>query len=837
MKKIKINNPKNKFRSSSFFNWTNPSKININNPKITKNKSFHHSSTISNILYNDNLLQNTNGTFNSLMKDLQIYKKQKQDKYYKVNIKDIDIIKEKENKELLNKVSNFLEQKKEKMSIINKIKDAKLDNLKKLIHESKSEQNIFSKTFSTKFIENEEYKTLSKVYGKGHSKKVGSDFKKSDDRYEDVYFRKTKSRLFSKYRINPGMTGQEKEILRAISKRRKKNIGINSKVNYYKDQFDSFKSLQINRNLYNQLILKQEKEQIKQFLKNELENEQQRLTLKLMPKVHTVELSKYKKDNIENNDFSGQRQIVNSLSDLSKIPRIDLFQDYNSVYLKNISKFLATPTCRAGAKMLAYLDHETNNYKILLFGGLNIIRLDDIWECSIITPTKLEKKYIWKKIKLNGDNPLPRNGHSMIYYKETLVIFGGIIEDKGGIKIHEDLLCYDINEKKFSVEMCMNKFAVTWRSFHIAEILGQYMFIYGGGDEKGNILAEPWALDLERMRWEQAKFNTEILPKRKFHCSCQVFAPQKKYHPKFTLFKVYSEPGLFNSTKILVEGIYMFGGIDENLKCNNEVLIVKRGKPLQLFKAITKGIGPVPRCECTMDFFEKLDVVIIYGGRNESSHYGPFFNDMFFLDVENLTWVNIDLNYNKNFYPRGKHCSCIVENELIIFGGANDRFLLKSDLLICNLDIGESSKIVKVNKFFKTKNKTKKDKNDVNENEPVDNNDNINININHNIAFPHSNSGVENNESNTRLSIPLLNKEKLLELQLRHVNKLKKDTKILINQKVQTSKNFFLDFPKQKNELQEKFKEIDSINFNASDTKKIKDIIRNTFLEFTANNF
>ena len=836
MKKIKIKNTKNIYRSSSSFNWTNPTKLNINNKNINKNKNFHHSSTTSNSIYNNNLLQNKNETISSLMRDFQIHKKQ-EEKPYKVNIKDIDIIKEKENKELLNKVSNYLDKKKEKISTFNKIKDVKLDNLKKLIKESKSEQNIFSKTFSTKFVENEEYNTLSKCYGKGHSKKVGQEFKKNDDKYEDVYFLKSKSELFSKYRIAPAMTGKEKEILKSINKRKKKNIGINSKVKYYQNQFDSFKSLQINQNLYNQLNLKQEKEQIKQFLKSELENEQQRLLSKLMPKIHTIELSKYKKDIQESSDFNGPRQLVNLFSDLSKIPRTNLFQDYNSVYLKNISKFLATPTCRAGAKMLSYLDEDSNNYKILLFGGLNIVRLNDLWECSIITPNKLERKYIWKKVKLNGINPLPRNGHSMIYYKETLVIYGGIIEDKGGSKIHEDLLCYDINEKKFSVEMCMNKFAVTWRSFHIAEILGQFMFIYGGGDEKGNILAEPWALDLERMRWEPAKFSTEVLPKRKFHCSCQVFPPQKKYHSKFTLFKVYSEPGLFNSTKILVEGIYMFGGIDEHLKCNNDVLIIKRGRPLQLFKAITKGIGPVPRCDCTMDFFEKLDVVIIYGGRNERSHYGPFFNDMFFLDVENLNWISIDLNYNKNFYPRGKHCSCIVENELIIFGGANERFLLKSDLLVCNLDIGESSKFVKVNKFFKTKNKTRKDKNDANE--PVDNNDNINLdlNLNHNpdIAFRPSNSGPELNENNPRYSIPLLNRDKLLQLQ--NPNKLKKDTKILINQKVQTSQNFFLDFPKQKNRLQEKFKEIDSINFNSSDMKKIKSIIKNTFLEFTSNNF
>ena len=66
---------------------------------------------------------------------------------------------------------------------------------------------------------------------------------------------------------------KEKNILSSITSAKKRNIDISSKVNYYNSQFDSFNSLQINRNLFNQLILKQEKEQIKQFLKKELQNE------------------------------------------------------------------------------------------------------------------------------------------------------------------------------------------------------------------------------------------------------------------------------------------------------------------------------------------------------------------------------------------------------------------------------------------------------------------------------------------------------------------------------------------------------------------------------------
>jgi hypothetical protein len=800
----------------------------INDKKSAQSNLYRSPKTSDNFYINNKITKNKLFLFNSVLNDIQKYKIQNQSsKTMKFDIRNFDIIKEKQNDQLISKITNYLDQKKEKVSLLNKLDEPKMENLKKLLYESKSEQDILAKTFSTKFVGSEEYKNLSIAYEKGHGKNIGENLQYKGNK-NDITFRKKQSKL---YKIGKGMTTNERNILSSIKSAKNRNIDVSSKINYYNNQYDSFNSLQINRNLFNQLILKQEKEQIKQFLKKELQNEQRKFTYNLMPKIKTIELSKYKKEAKENtNNIINHKTVVNSIYDLSKIPRKELFFNFKSVYLKTISKFLSTPTCREGATMLSHLDDESNNYKIYLFAGMNVIRLNDLWECTISTINKLEKKYIWKKVDIIGEKPLPRNGHSMIYYRNNLVIYGGIIEEKGGIKLHEDLLCYDMIDKKFSVEICMNKFGVTWRSFHIAEILGQYMFIYGGGDEKGNILADPWALDLERMRWEQAKFNSEILPKRKFHCSCQVFPPQKKYHPKFSLFKVYSEPGLFNNTKILVEGIYIFGGLDENLKCTNDILIIKRGRPLQLFKAITKGKAPVPRCESTMNFFEKLNVVIIYGGKNEYSKYGPYFNDMYFLDVETLNWVKIELNINESFYPRGRHCSCIVENEIIIFGGYNDNFLLKTDLLIGNLDIGESTKIIRASKLIKNKNKLKKDKIEFVPNFQVDENINNESEIN-------TNNNSENEESskmvdlNQRKSINSWDKDKILNND-NPMTKIKKDAQILMNQKVQTSKNFFLDFPKQKNELQEKFKEIDAINFNSDDNQKIQEIIKNTFMEY-----
>ena len=823
--------PRPKKRCASVMPFKFRNKV-ITDKNKTKSIIFNTPKTIENFYNNKEITKNKLMIYNSILKDINKYNWQnKLSKTTKLSIKDIDIIKEKHNDELIYKIYNYLEQKKDKISNLNKPNEPKMDKLKRLLLESKSEQDILAKTFSTQFVGNEEYKNLSYAFEIGHGHKLGDNLQYKLNQYNST-FRRTQSQLF---KTNQGITKSEKNLLNSIKSAKKRNIGIYSKVNYYNNQYDSFNSLQINRNLYNQLILQQEKEQIKQFLKKELQNEQRKFTYKLMPKIKTIELSKYKKETKESTVTSNSRKaIVNSIIDFSKIPRADIFASFRSVYLKTISKFLSTPTCRQGATMIPHLDSDMNINKLYLFGGMNIIRLNDLWVCSITSINKFEKKYIWKKVNIKGEKPLPRNGHSMVYYRNNLIMFGGIIEEKGGLRVQEDLLCYDLIDQKFSVEVCMNKFGVTWRSFHIAEILGQYMFIYGGGDDKGNIIADPWALDLERMKWEQAKFNTESLPKRKYHCSCQVFPPQKKYHSKFSLFKVYSEPGLFNSTKILVEGIYIFGGIDENLKCSNDILIIKRGRPLQLYKAIIKGKPPIARCESTMNFYEKLNVVIIYGGKNEYSKYGPYFNDMYFLDVETLTWIKIELNLNESFYPRGRHCSCVVGDEIIIFGGNNDNFLLKTDLLIGNLDIGESTKIIRANQIMKNKAKNKKDKND------SENNFEQEYNSNNESDKPdiYSNNEEDENEniiidSKRRISLDSSNKEKMFDIS--PMNKFKKEAKILLNQKVQTSKNFFLDFPKQKKELQDKFKEIDAINFSSSDNQKIQDIIKNTFKEYNLN--
>jgi hypothetical protein len=159
-----------------------------------------------------------------------------------------------------------------------------------------------------------------------------------------------------------------------------------------------------------------------------------------------------------------------------------------------------------------------------------------------------------------------------------------------------------------------------------------------------------------------------------------------------------------------------------------------------------------------------------------------------------MLWINLEYNENINNFSRCGHVAEIVDNELIVFGGYNDQFYLKSDLMICNLDIIESYHLMKK---FKRSNK-KKEKNNSEEEENLILNKDIK-NINNNI----------NNNYNLDL--------------IKGVNKLNNEKNnhqyILINNHHQTSKSFFDNFPEQKLKLKEKLKNVEKIslinkNFN-----------------------
>ena len=145
--------PRSKKRCASVMPFKFRNKV-ITDKNKTKSIIFNTPKTIENFYNNKEITKNKLMIYNSILKDINKYNWQnKLSKTTKLSIKDIDIIKEKHNDELIYKIYNYLEQKKDKISDLNKPNEPKMDKLKRLLLESKSEQDILAKTFSTQFVD------------------------------------------------------------------------------------------------------------------------------------------------------------------------------------------------------------------------------------------------------------------------------------------------------------------------------------------------------------------------------------------------------------------------------------------------------------------------------------------------------------------------------------------------------------------------------------------------------------------------------------------------------------------------------------------------------------
>lgn len=283
------------------------------------------------------------------------------------------------------------------------------------------------------------------------------------------------------------------------------------------------------------------------------------------------------------------------------------------------------------------------------------------------------------------EEPLPRYGHSAVLYKKEIYIYGGVTDNT--FIGREDIVVYDIEKKKFKLEeKTSNKLHFKWRRNHTADIIGHHMVIYGGIDDEDRVLDDLWALDLNfTLKWIMADTKGMRLKPLAHHCTALVLPYEKRNNPQMSLFKFPDLPTgrtTFKGSKI--EGIAFFGGIDNEGNLNNELRFLKIGKkPLEWVTPSVKGNLPEGRKDATLNYYEPLNVLILFGGENERQQFS---NDIHFLDLDSFKWIKISLNENIPM-ERSSHCCVIHQNHMIIFGGLNAERYVGSNLVIINLDI------------------------------------------------------------------------------------------------------------------------------------------------------
>lgn len=110
----------------------------------------------------------------------------------------------------------------------------------------------------------------------------------------------------------------------------------------------------------------------------------------------------------------------------------------------------------------------------------------------------------WSPIKLNGDTPIGRIGHSCVVYEKKLVFFGG--KTKEG-ELLNDVCILDTQTNTFKQYSKLDN-SPSPRMYHSAAVVGNKMVIIGGRSEK-SISGDIYLFDLKRFEWSKAPIEIQ----------------------------------------------------------------------------------------------------------------------------------------------------------------------------------------------------------------------------------------------------------------------------------------------------------------------------------------
>ena len=130
------------------------------------------------------------------------------------------------------------------------------------------------------------------------------------------------------------------------------------------------------------------------------------------------------------------------------------------------------------------------------------------------------------------------------------------------------------------------------------------------------------------------------------------------------------------------EGIYLFGGLDQNNKERNELLIIKPTKKgIAITKPNVPGMPPRARFGHQMTYDSTQGILVIFGGRNDGlfeSLNVSSLNDMCVLNLKFLVWCQVRLS--SPLPPCYSSAYFLHDSALYFFGGVNDENYLENQV-------------------------------------------------------------------------------------------------------------------------------------------------------------
>ncbi|CAI2362019.1 unnamed protein product [Moneuplotes crassus] len=289
----------------------------------------------------------------------------------------------------------------------------------------------------------------------------------------------------------------------------------------------------------------------------------------------------------------------------------------------------------------------------------------------------------WIQPKISGPLPTPRYGHTACMYKDYMIIDGGW----SGRKVLKDTSVLDLSQgiidaKYVSLKDIMpadhdniklrdeDRYCPPKRHFHSANIIGNKMYIFGGGDGK-RWNKSLYILDLETSEWYKPRTNGLSPSGRLQHTSFV-------YQEKLYIFGGEPEtPSLLNDMYCIDMDTFAWTRIDLGSLSLSTASIIPNSEDMKN-KKLSVSITP----RVASGSIVAKDHVFIFGGYDG----GKWLND--FLAINLNTHETKMVNYAEEVQSRCRHSMILHKAEdkcnAVIYGGTDGNKVLSD---VCSIEI------------------------------------------------------------------------------------------------------------------------------------------------------
>jgi N-acetylneuraminic acid mutarotase len=251
--------------------------------------------------------------------------------------------------------------------------------------------------------------------------------------------------------------------------------------------------------------------------------------------------------------------------------------------------------------------------------------------------------------------PRCREGHSMISYRDKLIVFGGCDGDDDRTELFNDVCILDLKSKRWSYPPLSGKVPEA-REGHAAWTYRKSMVVYGGIG-RSSLLSDFHMLDLKQNIWYELEQIGQL--------------PGPRESMGFTN---------------LNDKLYIFGGNisepnaeeDEYTDDLYEILIENR-KYAHCDKVVKKDSWPPKRLSHSLNACNDAHL-ILFGGES----FLEAMSDVWVFNVYTRLWKKLCITNELD--GRMAHVSCVYNNSLYIFGGMGSDKSAKGDLCVLNIN-------------------------------------------------------------------------------------------------------------------------------------------------------